>query len=518
MTATFPDDGEPLSQQPRKSRSRKPAQPEKQDDTVESKQEPSADRSTQADLLVELASDVELFHDSDSKAYASFESRGHCETSSIDSAHFSNWLAHRYYQAHGRAVSLNAMGTALEQLKAAAVFDGRTMLVHLRVAMEGDNMWLDLADSDWQAIKITKKGWFLDANHAVKFIRKQGMQPLPVPEQSRDGDLDKMFRLFHVNERGEQLLLTAWLVNVLNVSSSYPILVLIGEQGSGKTTLARALLRLVDPSYMETRSPPRSEEDIAVAAQHGRIISYENMSAITQSISDALCRVATGSAFGARKLYSNEDERQLKFCRPLLLNGIGDLATRSDLADRCITLRRPPIAAEQRQTEKQLWDEFERLRPKVLGELLDLAVAVHAMPDLDIPLERMAEFTLIGAKVAVAMELPASSFLDAYVANRGSASLVALEASAVGSALRRRLTKGTLHCTMAELLEELRRESTPAERRNASWPDNPRSLSSELDRLSPNLRRVGVHIGPKTHTRTGNMVQITLRSDVDDVH
>ena len=515
MTATFPNDGEPLSQQPRKRRSRVS---EKQDDTVESTQEPSADRSTQADLLVELACDVEKFHDFDRKAYASFESGGHRETSSIDSVHFSNWLAHRYYQAHGRAVSPKAMGAALEQLKAVAVFDGRTKLVHLRVAKEGDDLWLDLADPDCQAIKITKAGWSLEANPAVKFIRKQGMMPLPIPERSSGGNLDKLFRLFHVRERGEQLLLTAWLVNVLNVSSSYPILVLIGEQGSGKTTLARALLRLVDPNYMETRSPPRSEEDIAVAAQHGRIISYENLSAITQNISDALCRVATGAAFGARKLYSDADERQLKFCRPLLLNGIGDLATRSDLADRCITLSRPPIAAEQRQTEKQLWDEFERLRPKVLGELLDLAVAVHAMPDLDIPLERMAEFTLIGAKVALAMELPASIFLDAYTANRGSASLAALEASAVASALRRRLTKGPLHCTMSEVLKELNRESTPAERRTPAWPDNPRSLSSELDRLAPNLRRVGVNIGPKAHTRTGNVVCITLWNDADNVH
>ena len=57
--------------------------------------------------------------------------------------------------------------------------------------------------------------------------------------------------------------------------------------------------------------------------------------------------------------------------RPILLNGIENFVSRADLADRAIFLTLAPIAEQRRRSEAELWREFERARPAMLGALLD---------------------------------------------------------------------------------------------------------------------------------------------------
>src|SRR6185295_11433921 len=56
-----------------------------------------------------------------------------------------------------------------------------------------------------------------------------------------------------------------------------------------------------------------------------------------------------------------------------ILNGIEEVITRPDLADRAILLMLAPIAERQRRPETALWREFELARPRILGALLDAA-------------------------------------------------------------------------------------------------------------------------------------------------
>ncbi len=282
------------------------------------------------------------------------------------------------------------MTTAVGQLKAIAQFDGERRSVHTRVAYVDRCGWLDLCNDRWQSVEVTAAGWRVVDEPAVRFTRASGTKPLPVPAAGL-ANLDSLFDLLHFDDADLRLLVTAWLVNsVMNVAS-YPILALTGEQGSGKTTLCRALQRLIDPHAMEGRSPPRSEEDIAVAAQHAHLLVYENLSGISTQLSDSLCRVATGAGFAARKLYTDADERQLSFCRPIIINGINDLATRSDLADRMITVHLQPIAGSRRRTEADLWARFDELQPRLLGAVLHLVAKVLGAGPVDVSLERMAE-------------------------------------------------------------------------------------------------------------------------------
>ena len=65
--------------------------------------------------------------------------------------------------------------------------------------------------------------------------------------------------------------------------------------------------------------------------------------------------------------------------RPIILNGIEEVITRPDLADRAILLMLAPIAERQRRPETALWREFELARPRILGALLDARKAYGAL-------------------------------------------------------------------------------------------------------------------------------------------
>lgn len=477
------------------------------------------DPSSIADQLVAIAADAVLFHDANDVPYASIQVEEHREVWRIGSEHFERWLRSRYYRTFGKAVPPAPMTTAIGQLSAMAQFDGERHPVHLRIAHVDGAHWIDLANENWQAVAITADGWRVVGNPPVRFTRRPGMKALPTPTTGI-ADLSPMFDLLHFDDPELRLLVTAWLVTCLLGGTSYPILALTGEQGSGKSTFSRALHRLADPHALEGRSPPRGEEDLAVAAQNAHVLSYENLSGISASLSDAMCRVATGAAFAARKLYTDADERQLIFCKPILLNGIDDLATRSDLADRMITIQMPPIPGGRRRTESELWAEFEQMQPQLLGSLLNLMAGVLGMQDIDVPLERMAEYSRLGAKVAVVLGLDAAAFSTAYRRNRDAASMTALESSAIGPVLLRVVRSGPFKGPTNGLMQTLTSKANDYERRHTDWPNTPRALGDQLRRLSPNLARIGITVDFLGRRRDGYWVAITEVSggDVHNVH
>ncbi|MCK5943351.1 MAG: hypothetical protein KAI24_15325, partial [Planctomycetes bacterium] len=460
-----------------------------------------------ADRIVALASVATFFHDESGEPFATIEVDGHCETWHVASERFARWLASIYYRSHAKAVPPASMTTAIGQLKAIAQFDGEQRPVYKRVAQVEGDIWVDLCDDEWRAVKVTRSGWSVVDAPPVCFVRKSGMKSLPAPKHGL-GNFDRLFDLLHFHDADLRLLVTAWIVNTLVPSSSYPILAVTGEQGSGKTTFSRALQRLVDPHEMEGRSPPRSEEDIAVAAQHAHVLTYENLSGVSANLSDSLCRVATGAAFAARKLYPDCDERQLRFCQPIIVNGIDDLATRSDLADRMICVQLAQIQKGQRQTESDLWTAFEAIAHELLGAALDLVSGVLAADDVNVPLERMADYSTIGAKVAKTLGLEAPAFSDAYRANRDLASQAALETSAIGPVILRLVRTTTFNGLMGGLLRQLQSIADQHEQRHPEWPNTPRKLGNELRRLSPNFTRVGVQVEFLGHRRDGHWVRI----------
>src|SRR5262249_26315289 len=142
------------------------------------------------------------------------------------------------------------------------------------------------------------------------------------------------------------------------------------------------------------RAEPSNVRDLMISAHNAWCLGFDNLSSLSNQLSDALCRLSTGGGFSTRELYTNDGEKIFEGMRPVLLNGIDICIGRTDLLDRAIGLSLPVIGEETRQTEARFWEGFEAVQPHILGSLFDaVACALRRLPEVQLPdLPRMADF------------------------------------------------------------------------------------------------------------------------------
>jgi hypothetical protein len=448
----------------------------------------------QATILVALAGGADLFHDAAGEGYATVIVNTHRETHRLRSRAFRRWLCARYYATQKKAPSAQAIQDAIGVLEGRASFDAPEYPVAVRLAAHDGSIFFDLADKDWRAVEVTAGGWRVVSNPPVKFIRPRGLLPLPSPVAG--GSVAELRGFINVPSEDDWRLAVAWLLAAMRPRGPYPVLVLHGEQGSAKSTTARVLRSLIDPNLSPLRSGPREPRDLAISTSNSRLVALDNLSYLPAWLSDALCRLSTGGGFATRGLYTDDEEVIFDAQRPVILTGIEELATRSDLLDRAIVLHLPPLPEERCRPEVELWAEFERARPGILGALLDVvAGALRELPSTKLPRHpRMADFALWATAAESALGWERGSFLEAYTGNRAEANDLALDSSPIAPLLRDLAEGNGFEGTCAELLAKLNESAGDKATRAQSWPKSPRALSGQLRRLAPNLRRAGVNL------------------------
>jgi hypothetical protein len=467
-----------------------------------------------ADDTAVLGIPVSLFHTVTGIAYADLEIDEHRETWPIRSKQFRAWLRRRHYQRSGEAMGLATMRSILDLLEARAQFDAPERATHVRVAQHDDRIYLDLADHRWQAVEIAPRGWRIMTHPPVRFRRTAGMLPLPMPETG--GSIETLGSFLNISTREDYALVVSWLLGTLRHPGPYPLLAIAGEQGSAKTVLSKILRALVDPNMAPVRALPREERDLMIAANNGHVLAFDNLSSLPVWLSDALCRLASGGSFALRQLHTDADEMLFQAARPTILNGIEDIITRQDLADRAIFLTMGSLSDEQRRPEAELWQEFELARPRILGALLDaVAHGLRMRGCIQLArLPRMADFAKWAAACEAALWSP-GTFLMAYDANRRRAVEDVVEADPVAACVRRIMAKQPRWVgTASDLLDATALGGHHLAGTIADWPKNPRALAGRLRRSQAFLRTLGIEIAFKREGREGNrIIRMTSRAE-----
>jgi hypothetical protein len=488
------------------------------DNVVELTPKPKADdgdvgeqpSETQKDALIRLGSIAELWHDLDQKAFATLSVNGHRENHSLRSKPFKSWLRWLFYLETEKAPGSQAIEDALCILEAKAVFDGEERETYRRLAERDGRIYIDLGDEAWRAIEVTAAGWKVVDVVPVAFIRSRGMRPLSCPE--RGGSIKDLRKLVNIKSDGDFKLFVAWLLAALRPGGPYPVLCLNGEQGASKTTLARLARRLIDPNIADTRTMPKDETDLLVAARNGWIINLDNLSQVRDWLSDALCRIATGGGFGARQLYTDTDETLFEAKRPIVINGIPDLATRPDLADRSIVLILPPIEEREKISEKTFWRAFDQQMPKLLGVLLDaMCLALRDENDLRDQYEREGVKTprMVDAAIWVDAAAPALTWnrgeiIKLLLENRVNIQKHIVDADLVGGAIQAFMkTRTEWKGYSTDLLKAVREVVSEEVRSQKDWPKAANNFTNKLRAAAPGIRMSGIEIVEgMTHGKT----------------
>jgi hypothetical protein len=466
---------------------------------------------SKADRLIGLAVDVGLepFHDPDQQGWASVRVAGHWENHPIRSRGFQLFLLRTYYSDTCQSPGGQAIRAAQELFEARALFDGEEYPVHLRVAEHRGRLYLDLCDRSWRVVEIDTEGWRVVDRPAAKFRRTRGSQPLPPPE--RGGRLEELRTFFNVDRHGWTLI-RAFLVAALRPGLPFPILVAKGEQGAGKSTACRVISSLIDPRTSALRGVPREVRDLTAAARNSWLVCFDNLSRLPEDLADAACRLATGGGFGGRQLFSDHDEAVFDATRPLVFNGIPDLgAARPDFLDRSLIVEFLGIRPEMRRDEARFWCEFSERRPRVLGALLDAAVAgLRSLPKVKLDRSpRLADFALWVSACEEALDMEPGEALAACGVNCAEARNLALEAFPLSAPLSAVAETG-FRGTMVDLLNRLNKLIADDARRSPAWPKTPGSLGNMLRRMAGNLRLAGIEL--EFNRQHGGRRTVSIRS------
>ena len=274
------------------------------------------------------------------------------------------------------------MISVLNILKARAEFDGQTRNLNLRIAFAADSVepyiiLYDLTNKDWQIVKIdSENGWTIEYSPVI-FRRYSNQQPQVHPSREYPPDIfDQFMRLINIRGNDNKLLLKCYIIALLIPEIPKPILMLHGEQESAKSTLQELIKMLVDPSSIRTVTFPRDINELLQKLMHNYICYFDNVSEIKEWISDQLCRAVTGSGFSKRELYSDDDDIIYNFKRCIGFNGINLGATKADLLDRGIIIKLERLPKEKQCRLETIWQEFEKIKPQVLGYIFDLLARV----------------------------------------------------------------------------------------------------------------------------------------------
>jgi hypothetical protein len=442
--------------------------------------------------------------------------RGHRDTLPIHSEAYQEWLLQQFFLDKEKAPTSGAIKSAVATL-AAIVKYGPDPLTHidvqLRNATVDGRIYIDLGNEQRQCIEVDGNGWrIVGTPTSVRFRRTDGMKALPVPLAG--GNINTLKEFVNLSDK-DFVLFVAVLLDAFR-SGKHPILNLVGEFATAKSTLAKIFKKLVDPDETELRSLPGTTRDIFIAVQNARVRAWDNVSKIEQTISDALCQLSDGSGFGTRKLYTDGDEFRVQGSRSIILTGLSNAATRPDLNSRTVMLSLHPIKDDARKSETEFWTRFNEAAPLILGALLDALVhGLKTLPTIRLDkLDRLADFQLFGHAVEGAYA-PAGSFAAAFASNKTELNEAIIEDDSVAKAItvfmvKRTEWSGTTTALMIELQNHDRTEQQVTKQKD--WPKDATRFSKRVHVVSAVLRKAGIEVTfdkalDRIRTRT-----ITLRT------
>lgn len=458
----------------------------------------------------------EFFHNELGEGFVKIQAQTHAKFLQVNSKEFSDHLRMVGFRRSGKGLSNTVLDMVVTTLSAIAKFDGKKVKTYQRIAQVNETIFIDLCNDEREVVEVTRFGWKVARNPRVCFTRTSEMMPLLRPE--RGGNIEDL--LNHINvDKGSLPLLVAWMLTAMQAGKgAYPILSVDGQAGSGKSTSCRMIKQLIDPNKAPLLSQPKPS-DLRVVASGHHVFALDNISRISPEFSDSLCKFATGENIRVRELYTTNSVLTISIKKPVMLNGITESGTRSDLVSRMLSLHLNKI--ETRKTEAVAWAEFNKDAPKLLGSLLDgLVEALKNYRDTQVDdMTRMADMCIWITAASPAYGWSKNTFMDAYNENLRSTHSNAIEASPFGEAIMNMYEdRGGYHGRPAQLLSLLENKCyvNDKSKNSSSWIRTPRGVVDQLAKLQPSFEALGIHYEKYKDSSNKTFVKIGDREYVDN--
>lgn len=440
---------------------------------------------SEEELLGQLTKNIVLFHDEKKDPHFFYEG----EAFKAPSKTVENRVKYLYLQKTGSLPKSQSLKCTMAILESKARFEGSPARLANRVAANGDSILYDLHDKRY--LEVTANKWEIIPASFPLYRRFTHMQPQVEPVA--DGDPKKVLEFLTI-QKESCLLFLVYLISLFIPRIAHPVLAVFGDQGSAKSFLCTCINRLVDPTLTERIIQPKNERDLIQTLRQKYVTVLDNLSKIDNRVSDIFCQVCTGGSISLRQLYTDEGENIAQFRHVVILNSVSLAIVNSDLMDRSIILKLQRIHPKDRKPEEELWDEFEKARPCILGGIFDtIAEAMAIYPTLKLEhLPRLADFAKWGYAIAQALGESGEQFLKDFNANIKLQNESVVQQNVLCQAVLSLMVEQPQHLkSVADMHAKLKRIAGD-DHRDETFPKLPHNLRKKLDTLRPTLLEHGI--------------------------
>ncbi len=452
-------------------------------------------------LLFKLIEPVILFHDDLSDPYFFCEGVPYKAPSRFIEAR----ISHLFYKIKGYLPSCRDVRKVFDIMESNARFESSKVKLFNRVARKDSHYYFDLCNGHF--VNITEKKWeIVEPFPLFRRFKHQQSQVEPV----RGGNVWDIFEFLTIPKE-DQLLILVYIISLFIAGIAHPILAVCGDQGSAKSFLCALINRLLDPTLTERIIQPKNERDLIQTFRQKYVTVLDNLSKIDQRVSDILCQVCTGGGVSYRQLYTDEGENIAQLRHVVILNSIRLPIVNADLMDRSIICKLHRISPEKRKPEQDLWREFDRSLPGILGGIFDTIVksmAIYPTVKID-KLPRLADFAKWGYAIAEALGTSGDQFLKDFAANVKNQNESVVEKNVLCQAIMGLVYgKSNIEGSVADIHKDLKR-IVAEDAKDESFPKLPHNLRGQLDLLRSTLLEHGITYQYFDRTKTGVRILIS---------
>lgn len=477
---------------------------------------------------------IEIFQDQINVFYTTIKINDHIESIPLQSNRFKSIIRKEFFDKTGTLISDEKLDGVLKLIESQSMFDDniRRINLSLRVAKlnqdndkENNNLAFiyDLTTPKWEIVKISAdEGWIIITDNQEPIFKRYENNCCPQIYPSREYPKDifeKFLMLFNFQSKKDILLFSVYLISLFIPEIPKVILIIRGTGGGAKTTTFRMIKEIVDPSSVETFSFPKQINDLVQTLDHHYVNFFDNVSYISDEVSDLLCRAVTGSGNMKRALYTTDTDFVYKYKRCIGINGINLASTRADFLDRSLIIEVKRIEKEKRRKEEEINSEFQGLKPLILGFIFDILVKVlkyrqeHRNEQiLNNGYPRMADSAEWGEIISRCLGYEDNEFLNAYYENISNQNDEVIESSPVAEALlllmfemEKEYWEGSptrLYRELTDIIDQIK----PELKRSKEWPKASNKLTSILNSVANNLREKGIEVITGERDSHGNRI------------
>ncbi len=414
-----------------------------------------------------------------------------------------NFFRHLYFSTYNKMVKNADVLTAYDTTCSIANTCTEIIPVFTRVGQNEDAIFYDLLNGGNELIKIDKTSVSVVLKKNVKdmfFYRDSFLKEQQIPLASTYGLLDFVNDFFNISHE-QDILFVVYICAAFVPNISHPILIVEGEKGSGKTTLMKKLLDIINPVCKDVFVLPRNNDNLITVLGNNYFSVFDNVGTLSDEFSNTFCQASTGGTLVKRKLYSDNTELCVNIKRLVALNGINLEISQSDLLDRAILIRLERISEINRCSDKAIDTKFNGCLPSILASIFSiLSRALSLYPNIILEEHpRMADFCDYGYAIAEALgEGYGIKFIEQYMKNIKFTTESAIEENPLLECIKYIVdTEGYWHGKASELLLKLKGLLPKVYiGRNIpdSFPKSANALTRKLNVYQHELKNMGIKI------------------------